>query len=145
MYEYSTACTAVLVSNSEGKVLHGRDLDFPMWGHLANLLVRGEYYKGGKKLFTSDFIVGSVIALTGSKPGAFSINVDTRTAKNFDQDLISVLKDGAIPTCWLVQRVLIEESTYARAVQRLKSTRIGGPVYYIVSGINAYEGIVIER
>jgi hypothetical protein len=52
-------------------------------------------------------IVGSVIALTGSKQGAFSINVDTRTAKNFDKDLISVLIDNAIPTCWLVQKVLI--------------------------------------
>lgn len=79
-----------------------------MWGHLANLLVHAEYYKDGNKVFTSDLIVGSVIALTGSKPGAFSINVDTRKAKNFDTDLISVLIDGAIPTCWLVQKVLIE-------------------------------------
>jgi hypothetical protein len=27
----------------------------------------------------------------------------------------------------------------------LKSTRIAGPVYYIVSGTKPYEGIVIER
>ena len=27
----------------------------------------------------------------------------------------------------------------------LKEQRIGGPVYYIVSGINPYEGMVIER
>ena len=79
-----------------------------MWTYLANLLVYADYYKGGKKLFTSDFIVGSVIALTGSKTGAFSVNVDTRTANNFDKDLINVLIDGGIPTCWLVQRVLIE-------------------------------------
>jgi len=78
-----------------------------MWGYLSHLLVHAEYYKGGKKVFSSDLIVGSVIALTGSKQGAFSINVDTRAAKNFDKDLISVLIDNAIPTCWLVQRVLI--------------------------------------
>jgi hypothetical protein len=30
-------------------------------------------------------------------------------------------------------------------VRRLKSTRIAGPVYFIVSGVNPYEGIVIER
>lgn len=90
-------------------------------------------------------IVGSVFALTGSKAGAFSINVDTRTAKNFDVDLISVIKNNAIPTCWLVQKVLIEETTFDNAVRRLKATRIAGPVYYIVSGTKAYEGIVIER
>jgi N-acylethanolamine-hydrolysing acid amidase len=145
MYEYSTACTGVLICTNEGKMLHGRNLDFPMWGHLANLLVHAEYYKGGKLVFRSDLIVGSVFALTGSKPGAFSVNVDTRTAKNFDQDLISVLIDNAIPTCWLVQKVLIEETNFDAAVKRLKSTRIGGPVYYIVSGTQPYEGTVIER
>ncbi len=143
MYEYSTACTAVLICNNEGKMLHGRNLDFPMWGLLSNLLVHAEFYKGGQKLFSSDLVVGSVFALTGSKSGAFSVNVDTRSAKNFDVDLISVIINNAIPTCWLVQKVLIEESTFDGAVKRLKSTRIGGPVYYIVSGVNPYEGIVI--
>lgn len=77
-----------------------------MWELLANLLVHAEFYKGGRLVFTSDLVVGSVLALTGSKPGAFSVNVDTRTAKNFDVDLISVLIKNAIPTCWLVQKVL---------------------------------------
>lgn len=94
-------------------------------------------------MFHSDLIVGSVFALTGSKPGAFAVNVDTRYAKNFDNDLISILVDNAIPTCWLLRKVLEEEQSYTSAVKRLKGTRIGGPVYYIVSGINAYEGTVI--
>lgn len=106
LYEYSTACTGLLVCNSEGRVLHGRNLDFSMWELLANLLVHAEFYKAGKLVFTSDLIVGSVFALTGSKPGAFSVNVDTRKAKNFDVDLISVLIKNAVPTCWLVQKVL---------------------------------------
>ena len=38
-----------------------------------------------------------------------------------------------------------EESTYEGAVQRLKNDRIGGPVYFIVSGTKGNEGIVIER
>jgi len=59
--------------------------------------------------------------------------------------LISVLVDDAIPTCWLLRKVLEEEPSYNAAIKRLKGTRIGGPVYYIVSGINPYEGMVIER
>lgn len=125
--------------------MHGRNLDFPMWHLLSNLLVHVEYWKGGKKIFNSDLVVGSVFALTGSKPGAFSVNVDTRGAKNFDSDLISVLIDNAIPTCWLMRKVLEDETTYDAAIKRLKSTRIGGPVYYIISGVNAFEGMVIER
>lgn len=145
MYEYSTfkACTGIIVCNSEGKVLHGRNLDFEMWNILSHLLVHVEFYKGGKKIFNSDLIVGSVFALTGSRPGSFAVNVDTRYAKSFEDDLISVLIDDAIPTCWLLRKVLEEEQSYSQAVRRLKATRIGGPVYYIISGINPYEGTVI--
>ncbi len=41
MYEFSTfnACTGLLVRNSEGKVMHGRNLDFEMWTILSRLLV----------------------------------------------------------------------------------------------------------
>jgi acid ceramidase/N-acylethanolamine-hydrolysing acid amidase len=33
MYEYSTikACTGVVARNDEGKIIHGRNLDFSMW------------------------------------------------------------------------------------------------------------------
>ena len=39
LYEYSTvkACTGVLVRTDTGKIIHGRNLDFEMWGLLANL------------------------------------------------------------------------------------------------------------
>jgi acid ceramidase/N-acylethanolamine-hydrolysing acid amidase len=53
--------------------------------------------------------------------------------------------DNAMPTCWLLRKVLEEETTYSSAVKRLKEVRIGGPVYYIVSGTGPYQGIVIER
>ena len=65
--------------------MHGRNLDFPLWGTLANLLIHAEYTIGGKKIFNSDLVVGSVFSLTGSKPGAFSMNVNTRAAKNFEK------------------------------------------------------------
>lgn len=96
-------------------------------------------------VFSSDIVVGSVFALTGSRPGAFALNVDTRYTKHFQQDLISVLIDDAIPTCWLLRKVLENQVTYDNAVKRLKTERIGGPVYYIISGVQPYEGMVIER
>lgn len=72
-------------------------------------------------MFSSDIVVGSVFTLTGSKPGSFAVNVDTRYTRHFEQDLISVLIDDAVPTCWLLRKVLEEETTYANAVKRLKT------------------------
>lgn len=147
MYEFSTlpACTGFVVRGENNQVMHGRNLDFEMWELLAKLLVNVEYYKGGKRLFAVDTVVGSVFALTGVRFGGFSINVDTRGAKSFSEDLISVIKNNAIPTCWLLRKVLEEESTYEGALKRLKGERIAAPVYYIVAGVAPNEAAVIER
>ena len=72
--------------------MHGRNLDFEMWELLSKLLVNLDYYKDGKYLFTNYAIAGSVFALTGVRPGAFSINVDTRGAKSLSEDLVSLIK-----------------------------------------------------
>ena len=53
--------------------------------------------------------------------------------------------ENAIPTCWLLKKVVDQEATFDNAVRRLKTQRIGGPVYFVVSGTKGYEGIIIER
>jgi len=86
--------------------MHGRNLDFEMWELLSKLIVNVEYYKGGQRLFSVDTVAGSVFALTGIRHGAFAVNVDTRYAKSFEDDLISVLEKNGMPTCWLLRKVL---------------------------------------
>lgn len=44
--------------------------------------------------------------MTGIRHGAFAVNVDTRWGKPFYNDLISVMLDDAIPTVWLLRKVL---------------------------------------
>jgi hypothetical protein len=79
-----------------------------MWDLLAKLVANVEFYKGGKRIFSADTVIGSVFVLTGIRQGAFAVNVDTRTAKHFYEDLISVMVDNAVPTCWLLRKVLEE-------------------------------------
>lgn len=100
--------------------MHGRNLDFEMWDILAKLVVNVEYYQGQKRIFSVDTVVGSVFALTGIRHGAFAVNVDTRKAKHFYDDLISVMVDDGYPTVWLLRKVLEEELDYASANKRLR-------------------------
>jgi len=116
-----------------------------MWGLLARLLVNIDYYQGKKLVYSVDTVIGSVFALTGIRYGAFAINVDTRYGHNIAGDLSSILLYDAIPDVWLVRKVLEEEVTYENALARLKSTRVATPVYYMISGLKANEGAVIER
>ena len=59
--------------------------------------------------------------------------------------MISVLVKNAQPTLWLLKKVLAEETDYASATKRLRTEAIGGPVYFVVSGVGPNEGMVIER
>ncbi len=116
-----------------------------MWEILAKLLANVEYYKGDQKIYSVDTVAGSVFALTGIRHGAFAVNCDTRKAKDFSQDLISVLIKNASPTLWTLRNVLAQETSYAAATHRLKTEQLGGPVYFIISGVGRNEGMVIER
>ena len=106
-----------------------------MYQLLAKLLANVEYYKGDQKIYSVDTVVGSAFALTGIRHGAFAVNCDTRKAKDFSKDLISVLVDNAMPTLWLLRKVLEEETSYSAANLRLRTEQTGGPVYFIISGV----------
>lgn len=123
MYEYSTikACSGVIVRTDEGKIIHGRNLDFNFWELLANMTANIQYYRGGQLVYSVDTIVGSVFTLTANKPGAFSVEVNTRAEAHFQDDFINLLAKNAIPTCWLLRQVVDQETNYASAVQRLKT------------------------
>ena len=73
------------------------------------------------------------------------MNVDTRYTRNFEENLISIIKNNSIPTCWLLRKVFEEEETYEAANKRLRETPISSPVYYIIAGVGPNEGMVIER
>ena len=131
--------------NYEGKILHGRNLDFEMWGIISTLIVNIDYYQGKKLVYSVDTVVGSVFALTGIRHGAFAINCDTRKGTNILGDLISVFWQDAIPNVWLLRKILENEVTYENALDKLLHTPIAAPIYYIISGVKKNEGAVIER
>ena len=118
MYEFSTvkACSAILVRNSAGRIFHGRNLDFEMWGLLSRLVVDIHYHQGKKLVYSINTVLGSVFALTGIRYGAFAVNVDTRFGKDVMGDLVNILIEDAIPDVWLLRKVLEEEVSYENAL-----------------------------
>lgn len=79
-----------------------------MWEIISKLITNVEYYRGDQRIFSVDSVVGTAFSLTGIRHGAFAVNCNTRYAKHFTDDLISILKDNAIPTLWLLRNVLVE-------------------------------------
>jgi len=116
IYEFTTikACSSIIVRNETGDVLHGRNMDFEFFDRFSRLSAQVQVFKGGKYIYTLDAYVGSVFALTGFKPNAFSITVDTRAnlEENFMDVLANLIEKNYIPSVWLVRKVFEEETTW---------------------------------
>lgn len=103
-YEFSSACTGILIRNSENQIVHGRNLDFPFFGYFSKLVAKVEVRKGNKLLANLDQIIGFVFAITGQRDQEFAIEVNTRMQwKEFLNVLKNIVVNQYLPSCALVR------------------------------------------
>lgn len=57
-------------------------------------------------------IVGSVFALTGIRPGAFTININTRKTEQRMDTVFHLLRDQYYSPGYLLRKIIEEENTY---------------------------------
>ena len=115
---------------------------------LRPLIVNVRFVRNGRELFKSTAFAGFIGALTASKQGAFSLSVDTRMDAHVDTGLVKWLlspSDTDTDLTMLTRVSFEEDSTYAAAHARLNATKIIGPAYIIVSGVEEGEGAVIAK
>lgn len=153
-YEVSDACTSVLAQTKDNKILHVRNMDFwdGIWltNHLKNLTIQVEYQSKGKTLFHATTFAGYVGVLSGMRPNAFSISVDTRNYPNgigelFYEVIAAITEKNASLVSFLTRHVLTKISDFEGAVQNLSKDELIADVYYIVGGVSANQGAVITR
>lgn len=120
-------------------------MDFFFWGTLSKLMVQVDVFRGMDYVCALDVYAGSVITVTGFKPGKFAITVDSRHYSTRWEILTDMLVKQYVPSSYLVRKVLQEQETYEDAVRVLNYTKIAAPIYYTVSGLRGNEGCVIER
>lgn len=154
-YEVSEACTSIVAMTKDGKIYHVRNMDFwdGIWltDHLKNLTMTLEYQKGGNTVFYATSFAGYVGVLSGMKPNAFSISINTRYypqhgLKNFLYEIVAAImeKNNSLVS-FLSREVMTNENNWASAVNQLSNDALIADVYYTVGGVSAYEGAVISR
>jgi len=154
-YEVTEACTSIVAQTVDGKIYHVRNMDFwdGIWltDHLKNLTMTIEYQKGGKTQFYATSFAGYVGVLSGMKPGAFSISINTRYypqhgLKNFLYEVIAaVMEKNNSLVSFLSREVMTNENDWTSAVNQLSNGALIADVYYTVGGVSANEGAVISR
>ena len=76
VYEYVAYCTSIIAKGRDSTIMHMRILDFSFPELQKAQTYIGEFYKGGKKLYSAVLFGGTPIFQTGFKEGAFSITLN---------------------------------------------------------------------
>lgn len=114
---------------------------------LRNTIVNVEWKKGGKTVFKSVNFAGFVGVYNGVRPQRFTVTANERF--DIDGGYVGLLKwlmgeDTAWMTL-LVREVMETADSYDEAVERLSTTKLMAPVYYIVGGNSSGQGQIITR
>jgi len=154
-YEISEACTSIVAQTKEGKIYHVRNMDFwdGIWltDHLKNATMTLNYEKGGKTLFYATSFAGYVGVLSGMKPNAFSISLNTRYypkhgLRNFLYEVVAAITEkNSTLVSFLARNVMTHENNWDSAIQYLRTGELIADVYYIVGGMTQDQGAVISR
>jgi len=160
-YEIFTVCTSIIAQDKQGKLYHGRNLDFGLflgwdvqnktWSAteiLRTMVANIEFQRNGKTLFRSVQFAGYVGILTGMKPKILTLTIDERfQLKGGYIGLIEWIL-GYRTGSWmgfLARKVMENSTSYSEAKQLLTDTRLLAPVYFILGGNQSGEGCVITR
>ena len=86
----------MLAEDSEGRIWHGRNLDWNLDPTLKVLMVDIDYQREGKTVFIGTTLVGFVGILNGVRPGAWTYSMDAREkGGNVELNLLEALTHHA--------------------------------------------------
>lgn len=137
LLKFYLGCSAFAVKSGE-TMLHARNLD---WWTDNNILSEHscifDFQRNGKTVFKTVGWFGFIGALSGTKPGKFSITLNA--VSNNDSAEIT------LPVTFLLRDVLDRAGSYGDAKKQLAETTIASDCLLLLSGIEAGEMVVIER
>jgi acid ceramidase len=130
-------CTAFAVDNGT-TTFHCRNLD---WHTENNLLGKHsmifDFQRGGHTLYKTVGWPGFVGALSGIRPGKFSVTLNAVLSND--------KPEIAFPISFLIRDVLASAESYDEAKYRLEQTPIASDCLILLSGVKPNEKAVIER
>lgn len=149
---YEWACTTGVAADPErpgNRML--RTLDWPTAGLGANMVVTAQ--RGEAGLYYNITWPGFVGVLTAMAPGRFSAAINQpplnrRTpVMRLDWliDRARIWRQEGLPPVHLLRQVFDRCRTYGEAAEMLRTAPLCAPAFFILSGVGADEGCVIER
>lgn len=160
-YEVFTLCTSVISQGANGKIYHGRNLDFGLFlgwdvkNHtwqtteaLRPLVVELDFQREGHTVYKTVNFAGYVGVLTGMKPQRFTLTLDERFSMEggFVGIIRWLLGDHSANWAGFLMRDVMEKAdSYQQALTTLTTSKLLAPVYFILGGNTTDQGAIITR
>lgn len=143
-------CTSIVARMPDGKVIHGRNLDFGFADAVRNATFRGEFYRRGKLLFEAIQFGGDVGVYTGSRPGKYYFSLNARNSaetKGVDAffKVLAHVMEGLPEIAFLARDALTTCEDYDCVVDAFSHTNSIVPIYLIIAGNEANQGMVLSK
>ena len=142
------ACTSIVAESSEGKIFHGRNLDYDFEpATLRKGVIVVNFQSKGITQYTGTTFAGYVGLVTGQKPNKFTVSLDARDKGEPWENVFAALITGSQGiVSFQIRSVLADpNSDYASALEHLSSVTLITPSYIILGGAEPTQGAVITR
>lgn len=146
IYDLTAFCTGIIATQSNGQIIHGRNLDYDYSPYLQNATVKAKFIRNGTLVFTSAHLAGYIGLLTAHKYKAFTFSINERDQGNWWDNLIAALTDKNVkPLSFLTREVLENSTSFTDAVNKFSKENIIAPAYFILGGVQLDQGVVLTR
>jgi hypothetical protein len=130
--------------------MHLRVLDFDFPDEMRNITYVAEFHRDGVYQYEAVMFGGLAGMQTGFKKGAFSISLNQRNPSD-QTNWIDLLVNANLiffsynQASWLIRDTLEQCDDYDCAFEKLSTSKIIAPGYYILAGTKGNEGSIITR
>ncbi|KAL4003722.1 beta subunit of N-acylethanolamine-hydrolyzing acid amidase family protein [Acanthocheilonema viteae] len=139
-------CTSIVAKDHKGRIIHGRNLDYPMTSLIRNLTIIADFTRGGNILYTAVTFALNVGIYTGQRHGSFSISINERYSGSYiDTLLMEFYTRFKRPVTFTIRMVLENNNTFEEAKKVLMNEHFIAPSYLIIAGTKAEQACVITR
>jgi len=141
-------CTSIVARTPSGKVIHGRNMDFAFPDAMRNATYIGQFYQNGKHLFDAAMFGGYIGVASAYRPGGYSLTLNARGMDKGIENYFTIM--GRIlagrPEIGVMTRDAVTKCDTFDCVQDYTSkTRTVVPMYVIIAGVEANQGVIISK
>ena len=145
--EGSKACTSIVATLSNGQIIHGRNLDYPLPAYFNSLAVVLDFQKGGKTVYKGTTFAGYFGLITAMKPNRYTVSLNERDQGKWTENDFEAAKVGPKGMIAFAIRDLLEDDSvdFEKAITHLRTIELTTPSYIILGGLTDNQGAVITR